>query len=164
MLYMRTTENKETGEKMHVYEIGYLVVPTLSEGKVSDEVASIHSVLEKAGATIISEDFPKLSPLAYVMERSTESKKQKFNEGYFGWIKFELPVVSISDITKDFENRQSIIRHLIIKTVRENTMYSTKVASDAENTEASADESTPSEDKIFAKKEIDKSIDALVLE
>ena len=167
---MRATEHKETGEKIDIYEVGYLVVPTMAEDKVTEEVSSIRALLEKTGATILAEDFPKLRPLAYTMERSTETKKNKFNEGYFGWIKFELPVASISNIKKDFDKRPNVIRHLIIKTVRENTMYSNVLA--AEAAEAALEKAgdkptegapgTPADSK-EPKKEIDQSIDALVI-
>ncbi len=163
---MKTTEHKETGAAMHVYEVGYLIVPTVSEDKVADEVSAIHTMLEGAHASIIAEEFPKAMPLAYTMERTHETKKQKFNEAYFGWVKFEMPVASINDIDQSLVKRSNILRHLITKTVRENTVYSTRLAEElaekaGEAADAAAGE-TPSEE-VGAKKEMDKSIDALVI-
>lgn len=171
---MKATEHKETGEKMHVYEVGYLVVPSLAENKLAEEVSAIRGLIEAAQGEIIAEDFPKLRPLAYTMERATETKKQKFTEGYFGWIKFELPVSAIKNITQDFDKRSSIIRHLIIKTVRENTLYTTKLAgAAAKDSETGkvldgASAETPAtvveaDGKAASRKEIDKTIDALVI-
>lgn len=164
---MKATENNK-GEKMHVYEVGYLVVPTVQEDKIAEEVSFIRDLIEKTGGSIISEEFPKLQPLAYTMERSTEAKKSHFDEGYFGWIKFELGVASIADIKNALDKRQSIIRHLIIKTVRENTMYSSKLSSPSAKDGEKLEGETPAEgvlveDKAQARKEIDKSIDALVI-
>lgn len=158
---MKATENQETGEKMHVYEIGYLIMPSVSEDQISAEVSSLNQILEGAKANIIAHGFPHLTTLAYTMVRSIDSKNRKFNEGYFGWIKFELPVASIANIKTAFDKHPNILRHLITKTVRENTMYSTKVAG-LEGVEAKAEELT-TEDKGISQKEIDKSIDALVI-
>lgn len=150
---MKATENEKTGERMHVYELGFLIVPTVAEDQVSGEVSAIQDILKTAGATVIAEEFPKLIPLAYQMEQSFEAKLRKFNEAYFGWIKYETSVGQTANIKKELDKRSNILRSLLIKTVRENTLYSTKLAEAAEKQEA--DEA--------AQKELDKSIDALVI-
>lgn len=179
---MKSAEHKETGEKIHIYEVSYLVVPVVSEDKVTEEVSAIRNALEGAGAAIIAEEFPKIRTLAYSMERSIESKKQKFSEGYFGWIKFELPAVSISNIKQKLDNMPNILRHLIIKTVRENTVYLGKSTGahskngdkpegepqpvQSENPQTADKTADKKEGKIISEvsgKEIDKSIDALVI-
>lgn len=161
---MKATEHKETGEKMHIYEVSYLIAPTISEEKVGDEVASIRGILEKSGASIIADGSPEFMGLAYTVERSIESKRQKYNEAYFGWMKFELPVANIANIKSELDKNQSILRHLIIKTVRENTLFSNKIT-EAEGdsaTESGSEGSESSEKKASAKEEMDRSIDALV--
>ena len=177
---MKATEHKETGEKMHIYEVSYLVVPTVSEDKVTEEVSAIRGALEGAGAAIIAEEFPKSRTLAYTMERSIESKKQKFNEGYFGWVKFESPVASILNIKQGLDKRANILRHLIIKTVQENTLYSSKLlgahmkngdkpegelqsAPLVQPSQPAGHGDSKAENEISSAKEIDKSIDALVI-
>lgn len=155
---MKATENKVTGEKMHIYEVSYLLTSSISEDKVADEVAGIKSGLEAAGATMIAEEFPKFIPLAYTMERVVDSKKQKYTEGYFGWFKFELPVASLATVKEFLEKRPSVFRHLIVKTVRENTLYSAKLAADLK-----AADKEKAEGESVSGKEIDKSIDALVI-
>ncbi len=167
---MKATEHKETGEKMHIYEVSFLIVPTVSEDKVADEFGAIRSEFEAAGATMIAEGFPTPTLLAYIMERTVDSKKQKFTDGYFGWVKFELPVASLSNIKQLLDKRQNVLRHLIIKTVRENTMYSAKLPeSTLKNGEKPEGETelesgvVAAESKIVSGKEIDKSIDALVI-
>lgn len=171
---MKGTENK-SGEKMQVYEVGYIILPSLTEEKVTEEVSGLRGAIEAAGAAIIAEEFPKLRTLAYTMDRSLETKRQKFNEGYFGWIKFDLPVAEISKVKSELEKRQNILRHLVIKTVRENTLFGPKLSSrKGEEGEVAEGEPTDagvtinlantSEDTVAAaKKEIDKSIDALVI-
>ncbi len=154
---------------MDIYEVSYLLVPSVTEEKVADEVATIRGIIEAAGASIIAEEFPQFMPLAYSMDHTMDSKKHTFKEAYFGWVKFELPVASITNIKQSLEKTPSIIRHLIIKTVRENTMYSPKVAGVAgktgEKSEGDVADATVAEGelKVASGNEIDKSIDALVI-
>jgi hypothetical protein len=46
-----------------------------------------------------------------------------FTEGYFGWIKLELDPARVQELTKDLEVDPTIIRSMLIGTVRENTTY-----------------------------------------
>jgi len=163
---MKATENKETGEKMHVYEVGYLVMPTVSEDQLPGEVASIHKILADSKAEIIAEGEAVLTTLAYTMVKTIDSKNRKFNEGYFGWIKFELPVAFLADVKNALDKHSNVLRHLIIKTVHENTMYSNRVTGlEGKDSEVVYGETKAEvvEDKAVAQKEIDKSIDALVI-
>ncbi len=154
---MKATEHKTTGENMHVYEASFLITSAVSEDKIADEFAHIKAALEKAGAEFIAEEAPKFMTLAYTMERTVDSKKHKYNDGYFGWVKFELPVALISNIDDFLSKAPNIFRHLIVKTVRENTLYAAKLAADLKEEKDKADgEAVPA-------KEIDKSIDALVI-
>lgn len=145
---MKATENKTTGEKMHVYEVGYLIMPTVAEDNLTQEVSWLNDMITSNKGEIISEEFPKLRTLVYTMEKVLESKHQKINEAYFGWVKFELPVAAIKPITEALDTRPSILRHLVIKTVRENTLYSSKLAAEARKAEgeeaaAAAEEKAP---------------------
>lgn len=158
---MKATEHKTTGEKMDIYEVSYLIVPSITEEKVENEVKTIHSILEAAGASVIAEEFPQFMPLAYSMDHSMDSKKHTFKEGYFGWVKFDLPVAAIANVKTSLEKTPSILRHLIIKTVRENTRYSPKVAPGA--VADVAPEAAADTEKKATGTEIDKSIDALVI-
>lgn len=160
---MKATEHKETGERMHVYEVSFLIVPTVSEGALPEEVSAIKSVIESVGGLVIDEDFPRKRNLAYTIEKALESKYQRYNEAYFGWFKFELTSALVSDIKKELDRRPSVLRHLIIKTVRENTMYTPRIADEEVSEGEQVVESpsgTPSVETNSG--EIDKSIDALV--
>ncbi len=151
---MKASQNKNTGEKMDVYEVGYLLMPTVAEDSLSAEVSWLHDIIGAHKGEIISEEFPKMRSLTYTMEKVLESKHQKFNDAYFGWIKFELPVAAIKSITQEIEKHSTMLRHLVIKTVRENTLYGTKLAEakKAEEEAATEEKATPA-----------KEIDALVI-
>ncbi|MBC7836701.1 30S ribosomal protein S6, partial [Acetobacteraceae bacterium] len=71
-----------------VYEVGFHVVPTVSEETIGAVVEKIRSELSRGNAEILSEQMPQKITLAYVIERSDSSKHEKYAEAYFGWIKF----------------------------------------------------------------------------
>jgi len=147
--------------KKTVYELGYLLVPTIAEEQVAGEVETIKAVIEKHEGSFITEDFPKLRPLAYEMAKATNGERKRFDTGYFGWIKFETSPSLVPQIKSDLDRNAHILRFMIINTVRENTLVGQKMAfkaSDAEKKEVKADE------KPMTEEELDKSIDNLVVE
>lgn len=112
----------EVSFEPRVYEVGFLVLPTVAEENVPAEVVFIKDVLARGNATMISEEFPRLRPLAYTIRRQTGGKYEKYQSAYFGWIKFEGSPAIAADLKRLLDASTSILRYLIIKTVRENTM------------------------------------------
>jgi ribosomal protein S6 len=148
-------------KKIGVYEIGFLLVPTIAEETVPAEFQDIKSMLEKHGGAFISEDFPKIRQLAYQMTTSTESKKSKFDQGYFGWVKFEAPADNIVKIKAELDHNPHVIRSLLISTVRENTMSAQKMAFHLNPEEA---KKRAPEAKPISQEELDKTIENLVVQ
>lgn len=117
---MTQTEVSDNG----VYEIGFLLVPEITEEKLPEVFGNFkNSILEK-GAIAIAEEFPKHMPLAYTMEKTINNKIERFNNAYFGWIKFELEGEKVAELEAAIRLRTDVIRHLLISTVRENTIAS----------------------------------------
>ncbi|MFA6446280.1 MAG: 30S ribosomal protein S6 [Candidatus Paceibacterota bacterium] len=149
----------DTNENVQVYEVGYHIIPTIAEENLASEVAAIKTMLEKQGAQFIAEEAPKSMTLAYTIERYFGAIKKKFHTAYFGWVKFEVSPSAMPAIKKALDSNESILRYLLIKTIRENTMYSDKLV---------AKEAKAKKDKIVEEKttmtveEMDKTIDALV--
>ncbi|MBU6427061.1 30S ribosomal protein S6 [Patescibacteria group bacterium] len=107
---------------MSVYEIGYLLSPAVPEEKISDEVDALRKIITGAGAAIIADELPHRQKLAYVMRRKTVSGSyEKYADAYFGWLKFELEAGKIEGVKKSFETNPSVLRTLLLSTVRENT-------------------------------------------
>jgi ribosomal protein S6 len=61
--------------------------------------------------------------LAYEMIRVQNNINVRFNEAYFGWIKFEISADKIKDLDKSMKLDEEVVRYLIVTTVRENTVY-----------------------------------------
>ena len=150
-----------------IYEVGFHIVPSIPEEKLSSELTAIKDVLEKSGAVFISEEFPKLKPLSYQMTKVLGPKHLKFDTAYFGSVKFEMAPENIDTVKKTLELSETVLRFLIIKTVRESTMSVIKPA--YRPTEAKPIPGIDTKKDALVKSpvseaELDKTIDALVVE
>ncbi len=172
MLVFTTMEKKEASEKKEnskIYEVGYHLVSSIAEENIPAEVSKIKENLLKEGAVIISEDNPKLRPLTYTIKKAFGGVYKKFDKAYFGFIKFELTEGDITKIDSFMKSNESVLRYLVIKTVRENTMFYPKSLSFVEKEvkfKLERSEKAPKVEKAPEKpasiEEIDKSIDELV--
>ena len=157
---------KIAGEK--IYEIGYHIISSVAEEQIPAEVAKVKEYLAKEKAVIISEEAPALRPLAYPIKKAAGGLYKTYDKAYFGFIKFALPeegnVIAIDEKMKANEN---ILRHIVVKTVRENTMYSPKISvfSDKEakiKLPAKAEKVEKVAEASASAEEIDAGIDALI--
>ncbi len=166
-------EETKNNDRIPVYEISYLIAPSIVEEKLEGEVSALKGYLAEAGeAVVIAEEMPHREHLAYTMRKKTVSGSyEKCDEAYFGWVKFEAAADKVEAVKKLFEKHPSVLRMLLISTVRENTYLgkhaSAIAASFSAKTEVS--ESRPAAVvKIetptapASKEEMDKSIDAMV--
>ena len=119
------TPSTETLEP-RIYEIGYLLSPAVRDEDLEARVSDLKATITKAGGEIISEGDAEFIDLAYEMTRVIDNKNARFNQAYFGWIKFEIDPAKLVDIKEAFDKNILIIRHLLTKTVRENTVIGKK--------------------------------------
>lgn len=125
---MTETNEESNNIGVKIYELSYLLVPELTEGEVIHEVGAIKSLItDTFGGVEIGAEMPKGIDLAYEMEKQLGAKKSKYTKAFFGWIKFELTQDKIAEVKTALDKNHKIIRFLIIKTVRENTMAVKKV-------------------------------------
>lgn len=160
---------KGTKEENKIYEIGFHILPFVGDQGVSNEVGEIKSLLDGIKAEIVSEDFPRLRPLAYPLSKVVDGEKKVCKEAYFGWIKFETAGESLEKFKKAIEKMPNILRFLIIKTVAENTLYGSKFVAKEQGKVSSKKETegevsvAPEEKEEINPEELDKSIDELVV-
>lgn len=112
----------EEQKEARIYEVGYLVVPSVSEVELPREVTALKDVLDTEKAAIIAEEFPKLRQLAYSMQKRTGGEYHTYPNAYFGWVKFEVSVGSAQKIEQAFKQNEKILRFILVKTVREQTV------------------------------------------
>ena len=105
-----------------VYEVGFHLVPALSEGDAAALAGKIRAAIEKMGAAIFASEEPKRFKLAYRIERSEGGKRGKYTESWFGWMKFdgeEELRAEMPELKKQLTGQADILRYLLIETVRE---------------------------------------------
>ena len=170
-IYDRLTSLMEKTEinqdkRLKVYEIGYLLLPTVAEEHLASEVQTIKSIIEKYEGAFITEDFPKLRQLSYTMRKASTGQILKFDKAYFGWIKFEIASSAIQVIQKELEKNANILRVMIINTVRENTLYTQRTVfrPSPAGVIPAGETSKPEDAPKMTEEEIDKTIQNLVVE
>ncbi len=155
----KITEDVSTNEvEPRVYEVAFWLVPTISESDLSSHHARLQKRITDAGGTIISEEAPYLREAAYELVKVIDNVNKRFNDGYFGWMKFEMQPEAVIAVQDAFEADAQIIRSLVIKTVRENTTYTkrpeTKVVFEQEEIKAEElKEEGKDEDEVIVNKE-----------
>ncbi|MES3031541.1 MAG: 30S ribosomal protein S6 [Patescibacteria group bacterium] len=151
-------------DRMEVYEIGYILVSSIPPEKVSAEAEALKGVLSKKDAVMIAEEAPEIRTLAYEMTKKVGASNQHFDQGYFGWFKFEMPAKSIESVKKAFEENASMLRMLLITTVKEATYLGKKAPAVILEGEAAVVAPEVAATAPASAEEIDKSIDAMVKE
>jgi len=148
-----------------VYEVGFHVVPTVAETEVGGVVDKVRAALTKGNAEIIKEEFPVKKTLAYVVERSTTGKREKYAESYFGFIKFAMDKDAIGEFTATLRATNEVLRFLIINTVREEAVAPRRAVFSSDRLEGETIKkptAAPEAAGEVSDEELNKSIDALV--
>jgi len=156
--------NKENNQ---VYELGFIFIPTITEDNIVVEFTKLKEVLQSNNGLIISDEVPKLISLSYEMSKIINNKKQKFNTGYFGWVKFDINKIELLKLKELLKNSETILRFLLIKTIKEDTRVPKKfirgdVLKRKVRSTVFGKIKQPQEE--IDKKEVDKKIAELVLE
>lgn len=147
-------------KEMKVYEVAFNLVPDIGEENVAKSFGDIKASLESKGASFISEEMPKEINLAYEMKKVRDNKNFYFNKAYFGWIKFEISADKMDEVKELMEKNIDVLRYLIVKTVKENTLAPKKFTETKESTRkrrAPKEESAP-----INEEEVDAKIDELL--
>ncbi|HBD25171.1 MAG TPA: hypothetical protein DCZ96_04030 [Candidatus Zambryskibacteria bacterium] len=168
--FMETEKTLEKGDNLTIYEVSYLLLPSLALEQVPAKVTALKKTLTSVGGQVISDENPILIDLAYPMTKVVGTIRHKCTMGYFGWVKFETTKEGIEAIKKSLDMDNEILRYLIIKTVRENTLLSGKMKLKSEDDSKRQTDGYESEtvevpvvEKEATPEEIDKSIDDLVI-
>jgi len=158
-------DKDETGEldqkENRVYELGFLLNPNISEDKIGVEFSSIKKIIEKNNSVFVSEEFPKIKKLEYTIFKASHGGKERHDSAYFSWIKFETAPSSIDKIFEEMKKEENVIRFLIIKTTKEDTM--TIIRRPFVGVVEKRKIVNKKEETGVSKEELDKTIDELVI-
>jgi ribosomal protein S6 len=117
------TEINETTVDSRVYEISFIFDNKIDENAALEKSNALKQSIATLGGSFISEEAPYMRELAYEMIRVVNNVNVRFNEGYFGWIKFELDGALVKEFEKALKLDEQIVRYLVVQTVRDNTVY-----------------------------------------
>ena len=157
------TEQEAGGEATErVYELGYLLVPTIAEDELPAAYGNLKELIGSFGGVAIADEMPKMIPLAYMMVKVIQNIRNKFTNAYFGWIKFTMDSEKVLELKKKLDLDPTMIRFLILKTVKENTIASKRFVRPEGHKKPKAGKVEGEEAVPINKEEIDKEIDAMV--
>jgi ribosomal protein S6 len=105
-----------------LYELGFILVPTTVESEVSSKVNALKALITKSEGVVTTEGIPEYIDLAYTMEKVVGSKRSKYSQGYFGFIKFETSPESLEGLKKALDMEEDLVRYILLKTNPENTI------------------------------------------
>jgi ribosomal protein S6 len=163
---MDIKEENQTEEEAseRIYELGYLLVPTIEEGEIPVNYGNLKELVSSFGGVVISDEMPKMIQLAYAITKVIANVRNKFSTAYFGWTKFTMDSGKVLELKKKLDLDPTLIRFLILKTVKENTIASKRfVRGDIAHRKPAPKKSEEGENAIpINKEEIDKEIDAMV--
>ena len=117
------TNENETTVDSRVYEISFIFDNKLDESAALEKGNALKQSIATLGGSFISEEAPYMRELAYEMIRVQNNINVRFNEGYFGWIKFEMEPSKVKGFEKQLMLDEQMVSFLIVSTVRENTVY-----------------------------------------
>lgn len=154
----------ERDANSRVYEVGYLLVPTIPEEDLPVIFGNLKELVASFGGISISDEMPKMMTLAYPMIKVSANLRDKFKTAYFGWMKFAMDSDKVLELKKRLDLDANIIRFLIQKTVKENTINENKFSrGNIARRKIRIEKNKNDEAAIpINKEEIDKEIDALV--
>jgi ribosomal protein S6 len=147
-----------------VYEVGYLLLPNISEVEVPGVYSNLKELITSLGGELVSDEMPRMMTLAYSMSKVIQNIRNKFDSAYFGWVKFEMNPEKVLEIKKKLDLDPNFLRFLILKTVKENTIAARRfVHRDSRKKMSSPKTEGENETALpIDKEEIDKEIDAMV--
>lgn len=162
---MGNMEKEEKNEEnldreTRIYELGYLLLPTVLEDKIQDEVSLIRDLIVENQAAVISEDAPKSRTLSYEMSKTISNKIIRFNSAHFGWIKFEAYPATNITIKDKLDKNNNILRFIIVKTVKEDILAKKPIVNKKPLRKPALEKKTK---ETVSEEEMDKTIEELVI-
>lgn len=102
-----------------VYEIGYHLLPTLTEEDVTAAVKEISAVVSKEGATFIGDAAPVKIDLAYPIQKRVNGRLTTFDTAHFGWMAFEVQPAALATIKSFLDTNTAILRYIVTSTTKD---------------------------------------------
>ena len=112
---MTKAHEDNTADERATYELGYHLVPSLSETDLALRVEELMKVIADHGGNILSEGAPQSCNLTYTMRRLRGGTWEKYDTTFFGWMRFEAPAEALPAVKAALEANEHLVRHLLLK-------------------------------------------------
>jgi ribosomal protein S6 len=109
---------EEMNEKQ-VYELGYLVLPSIAEDQVPAVEDAVKKAILAAGGAELASESPEHIDLAYSMTKVVGASRYVVSDAYIGWVKFEAEPSQMPALNEKVMRMDEIVRSLLIKAPRE---------------------------------------------
>lgn len=146
-----------------VYEVGFHIVPTVAENDLGVQVTRVRDEIEAAGGRTFADEYPRHIDLSYPMVKVVANKRAIYHSSYFGWMKFDAESSEVRALDGALKQNESIIRFILIKTVREHTMVPKKALREKRVDEIPHAKVLAEEKPAMTEEELDKTIEDLVI-
>jgi ribosomal protein S6 len=135
------TDYDKSQEGGEVYELGYLILPSLAEGNLGSVVEKLKKIIQSVGGVEVASEDPMKQELAYEMTKVVGASRYVVKEAYIGWIKFEAPKAEAPKVNEAVTKLDEILRAILIKAPRETefTFAKAKAAMEEKIAKAEAD-------------------------
>lgn len=114
--------------ELRYYELGYHLVPSLSAEQIGAAAGAVRAMIEQISGNIIAEELPVFINLAYQIIKTIDHKNKRFDDAYFGFIKFEGIPSEIAKLETGLKRDENILRYILVKTLREDTFIAKKIS------------------------------------
>ncbi len=112
-------EADETKDTSGVYEIGYHILPTLSEAEVTAAVKALAGTITKNGGEFVGDKAPEKMDLAYSIQKRIGGKLTSFDSAYFGWMAFEIGSSTLATVKAFLDTNDSVLRYILVSTSKD---------------------------------------------
>src|SRR3989344_2125085 len=110
---------QEASDNVQVYELGYLLLPSIAEDKLPAVVGKIKEAVAKLGYQELDSEEPFKIDLAYTMSKTVGASRYVVDEAYIGWLKFEALPEKVADIKDEVSRMEEVLRLLVIQAPKE---------------------------------------------
>jgi len=150
------------GDEMSHYEFAFHILPTVVDEEVPGAFGDLKALIEQAGGHITHEEAPQRFDLAYTVVTHSEGKNFKYNQSYFGWVRFMMEPEKIESLKTEIAHEGRVFRHLILKLTKGESEHPFKIFEVRSRRKAEKEDGEKIEEvKEISEAEIEKAVEGI---
>lgn len=131
---------------MQIYELGYLILPSVAEDALPGVTEKMKDAISKAGGSIVDSEAPFEQALAYNMSKTIGASRYVVSDAYIGWIKFDSEPAKVESLKDELRKMNELLRYLLVKAPKETSFTFAKARAALEEKEEKELPPTPAEE------------------